>query len=48
MLTNYTIDNEIKSQMIWNIYNDNNDNLLFGMADVGIYNFNGNSFDKKF
>ena len=47
-LTNYTIDNELKSQMIWNIYNDNNDNLLFGMADGGVYKFNGKSFDKKF
>jgi len=47
-MTNYTIDNKLKSQMIWDIYNDTNNNLLFGMADGGVYKFNGKSFDKTF
>lgn len=47
-LTNYTIDEKLKSQMIWDIYLDKNKNLLFGMADGGVYKFNGKSFDKWF
>jgi hypothetical protein len=35
--------------MIWSMYKDNNNNLLFfGMAEGGVYNFNGKSFDKIF
>ncbi len=26
----------------------NNDNLLFGLADGGVYKFNGKSFDKTY
>ncbi|MCX7549894.1 ligand-binding sensor domain-containing protein [Xanthomarina sp. F2636L] len=47
-LTNFTIDEKLKSQMIWDIYLDKNKILLFGMADRGVYKFNGKSFDKKF
>lgn len=47
-LTNYMIDKNLKSQMIWTIYKDNSDNLLFGMANGGIYKFNGKSFDRTF
>ena len=34
--------------MIWNIYEDQNKNLLFGMAEGGVYKFNGKTFDKQF
>ena len=47
-MTNYTIDKRLKSQMIWDIYEDQNKHLLFAMADGGVYQFNGVSFDKKF
>jgi hypothetical protein len=48
-MTNYnTIDKNLKSQMIWTIYKDNSNNLLFGMAEGGVYKFNGKSFDKIF
>lgn len=47
-LTNFTIDVELKSQMSWDIYLDKNKSLLFGMADGGVYEFNGTSFDKRF
>ena len=45
-LTNYILDKNLKSQMIWTINKDNSDNLLFGMANGGVYKFNGKSFDK--
>lgn len=47
-LTNFTIDEKLKSQMIWDIYLDKNKTLLFGMADGGVYKFNGKSFNKRF
>ena len=47
-LTNFTIDNNLSSPMIWTIYKDNSNNLLFGMAGGGVYKFNGKSFDKMF
>lgn len=47
-LTNYTIDNILSSAMIWTIYKDNTNNLLFGMADGKVYKFNGKTFDKQF
>ncbi len=47
-LTNVTIDNTLSTPMIWSIYNDNNNNLLFGMAAGGVYEFNDGSFDKRF
>lgn len=47
-LTNVIVDTKLKSQMIWDIYLDKNKNLLFGMANGGVYAFNGTSFDKKF
>ena len=47
-LTNYILDKNLKSQMIWTIYKDNSDNLLFGMANGGVYKFNGKSFEKMF
>ena len=47
-MTNYTIDKDLKSQMVWTIYKDNNNNLLFGMENGGIYKFNGKSFEKIF
>lgn len=46
-MTNYTVDVNLSSQMAWCIYNDD-DNLLFGMANGGVYKFNGKSFDKMF
>lgn len=47
-LTNYSIGNKLSKQMIWTIYKDNKNNLLFGMADGNIYKFNGNAFEKQF
>jgi len=47
-MTNYTINKNLKSQMVWTIYRDTNNHLLFGMADGGVYTFNGKSFDKTF
>ena len=46
-VTNYVIDKKLKSQMIWSIYSDNDNNLLFEMAEGGVYTFNGKSFDNK-
>lgn len=47
-VTNYIIDNKLSSAMIWTIYKDNNNNLLFGMADGNIFKFNGKIFEKQF
>lgn len=47
-MTNYTIDKNLTSQMVWTIYKDNTNRLLFGMADGEVYAFNGKSFDKTF
>lgn len=47
-LTNYTIDEELSSQMIWDIYVDRNNKILVGMAFGGVYEFNGKSFYKRF
>lgn len=46
-MTNYTVDVNLSSQMAWCIYNDG-DNLLIGMANGGVYKFNGKVFDKMF
>lgn len=46
ILTQYTIDANLSSQMIWCIYEDQNKNLLVGMASGGIYKFNGTSYVK--
>jgi hypothetical protein len=32
--------------MIWCIYKDPQQNLLFGMAEGGVYRFNGTSFER--
>ena len=34
--------------MIWDIYEDQNKILLVAMANGGVYQFNGESFDKMF
>ena len=47
-MTNYTIDSKSSPTMIWSIYNDNSNNLLFGMADGVVYKFTGESFEKIF
>lgn len=46
-MTNFTIDPELESQMIWQIYQDANGELLFAMANGGVYVFNGTGFDRK-
>jgi len=48
IVTNYIIDKQLLSPMIWTIYKDNNNTLLFGMSDGNIYKFNGNDFEKLF
>ena len=47
-ITNYVINKKLKSQMIWDIYEDQNKILLVAMANGGVYQFNGESFDKMF
>jgi ligand-binding sensor domain-containing protein len=47
-ITNYTIYNKLSTQMIWCIYNDNSNNLLFGIEGSEVYKFNGSSFTKIF
>ncbi len=47
-MINYTFDKNLKSQMVWSIYKDQNKNLLFGMANGGIYKYIGKSFEKQF
>ena len=44
--TNYSVSDNPSKPMIWTIYKDKNNNLLFGMAEGGVYIFNGKSFDK--
>src|SRR5690606_28262230 len=38
-LTNYKVDSKLDSQVICSIYEDQNKNLLFGMAEGGVYKF---------
>lgn len=47
-LKNYSVSNNPSNPMIWTIYNDNKNNLLFGMADGKIFKFNGKAFEKQF
>lgn len=47
-LTNFKIDEKLKSQMIWDIYLDKNKDLLFGMAHGGVYKLKGEKFVKQF
>jgi len=47
-VTNYIIDNKLSSPMIWTIYKDNNNSMLFGMADGTIFKFKGKVFEKQF
>lgn len=47
-MTNYIIDDKLKSQMINDIYQNKNEHLLFGMVDGGVYIFNENSFERKY
>lgn len=48
-LTNYPIIDKLSQPiMIWTIYKDNKNNLLFGMADGSILKFNGKAFEKQF
>ncbi|WP_206366881.1 two-component regulator propeller domain-containing protein [Sphingobacterium sp. SGL-16] len=46
--TNYSISDNPSKPMIWTIYKDNQNNLLFGMADGNIFKFNGKTFEKQF
>lgn len=47
-MTNYTVDDKLSSPMVWGICTDQNNSLLFSMANGGVYEFNGTSFDRKF
>jgi ligand-binding sensor domain-containing protein len=47
-VTNYPIANDRSSPMIWTIYKDRANRLLFGLADGSIYHFNGKTFAKQF
>ena len=47
-LTNYLISDKLSKPMIWTIYKDSKNNLLFGMADGNIFKFNGKAFEKQF
>lgn len=47
-LTNYSISDKLSNPMIWTIYKDNNNSLLFGLADGNIFKFDGKAFEKQF
>ena len=47
-LVNYSVDPMLQSQMIWDIYEDSEQRLLFAMASGGVYEFKGKSFDRRF
>lgn len=47
-LINYPFNDQLSNPMIWTIYRDNSNHLLFGMANGNVYVFNGKSFDKRF
>lgn len=47
-LVHFTIDEKLESQMIWDIYEDHGQNLLFAMAQGGVYQFNGSTFVRRF
>lgn len=48
MMTNMSIGDPSKRPMIWTIYRDNENNLLFGMEDGSVLKFNGMEFEKMF
>lgn len=47
-VTNYSVSDNPSKPMIWTIYKDKKNNLLFGMADGNILKFNGQTFEKRF
>lgn len=47
-LTNVPMGDKQTQPMIWTIYKDNKNNLLFGLEDGSVYTFNGKTFDKHF
>lgn len=47
-LINFAIGDGLSKPMIWTIYKDSKNNLLFGMADGSIFKFNGKGFEKQF
>jgi len=47
-MTNYTIDQNLASQMVWTIYENHDKNLLFGMEAGGVYQFDGKSFERRY
>jgi len=47
-MTNYVIDEALKKKMIYDIYQDKNGNLLFGMTNGAVYIFKENSFERKY
>lgn len=48
IFANYSVSGKPSKPMIWTIYKDNKNNLLFGMADGNIFKFNGKTFEKQF
>lgn len=47
-LVNFAIDEKLGSQMILDIYEDKSQNLVFAMAQGGVYQFNGSTFVRRF
>lgn len=47
-MTNYSVSTNPAQPMIWTIYKDKRNHLLFGLADGSIYRFNGKTFDLYF
>lgn len=45
---NFNIDEQLETQMIWDISQDRNQRLLFAMAGGGVYTFTGKTFDRVF
>lgn len=47
-MKNYTIGQSLSSQQIWSIYQDKNGDLLFAMAEGGVYRFINEQFERVF
>lgn len=47
-LKNYGPQDGLPDAMIWDIYTDQQNRLLFGAADGGVYAFNGDSFERAY
>ncbi|TNE79831.1 MAG: diguanylate cyclase [Bacteroidetes bacterium] len=47
-LQNYTVNPKLSNKMVWCIYRDRSENILFGMAAGGVYRFVESGFERVF